>query len=152
MIFSTFGAHMQLDLQDEELRVIMLMDSESGIWAENSKMACLCSTACATSAGEMQMAGSDSRGWVLESPGNFFIACLGPELSGRGWVSQRLRLMSRAPPRGPSIGLAFSPHGNWVLTRSASRDCVWWVSAEQVLQETQGEDARLLLSLSPEVS
>lgn len=115
-------------------------------------MARLCPTACETSAGKMQMAGSDSRGWVLESPGNFFIACLGPELLGGRRVSQRLRPMSRAPPRGPAIGLAFSPRGNWVLTRSTSRGCVGRVSGEQVLQKTQLEGARLLLSLSPESS
>lgn len=72
---------MQLDVQNEELRIIMPTDSESGI-EQQGWLVCVVQP----SAGKMQMAGGDSKCWVLESPGDFFIACLGPELGClKGW-------------------------------------------------------------------
>ena len=62
-----FGAHVQLYLQCDELRFIVLTDSESGVWAENSSNG-VSASQCGTSAGRTHMAGDDSRGWVLGSP------------------------------------------------------------------------------------
>lgn len=57
-----FAAHVQSHLQNEELRFIVLMDSESGIKAENIGMACLCFTMCGASAGKAHIVGNGCRG------------------------------------------------------------------------------------------
>lgn len=69
LFLRTFGAHVQLYLQCDELRFIVLTDSESGVWAENSSNGLSVLHSVGPQLGpQPHMAGDDSRGWVLESP------------------------------------------------------------------------------------